>query len=826
YNTAAKVAATLGREAAAVVPRRVAEPAVVVSTPAPPPTAAAESDVAVIGMACRLPGGIDTPEQLWDALAAGRCVIDDYPRERGPWADAQRWPGIDQGGFVRDVAAFDAAFFRISPAEAQLMDPQQRLALQLAWSCLEDANVRPGDVAGSRTGVFVGASNSDYSRLLQDAGVEVEAHLGVASSLAVIANRISYFFDFCGPSLLIDTACSSSLVALHTAVQSLRRGECAGALVGGVNLICHPDLSLAYHKAGMLAADGRCKVFDASANGYVRAEGAVMLLLKPLRRALADGDRVHAVIRGSAVNHGGLAGGLTVPNPVKQRELLLSAWADAGIAAGQLGYLEAHGTGTSLGDPIEVQGIRSALASGTATAGGACRLGSLKSNLGHLESAAGLAGVLKVVLALQRRQLPPTVNFTALNPKIDLGDALRVNDRLGDWDAAQRIAGVSSFGSGGANAHVVLAEFVEPAARSEDERLQLFVLSAADSERLRAYAQRVRDWCADTAAGTFGAAIRSWQLGRTALKARLALKVDGFAALQAALTQWLAGKPVPGAWSGDGADGASAALWQTRSGRRLVEQALHERDLDQLGLLWTSGVDVDWTPLHRSARRARVPTYPFAGDTFWVPAAPAAAATGEIAQLHPLLHANVSDLSRQCFRSQFSGRETFLADHKVRLRGVEEPVLPAVAYLEMARAAVERAAPPAARGAVMELRHCAWALPMIVRAPLPARIALAAAADGEIDFVIASGEGEREQEHCQGRAAYAAAVAPETLDLAALGARLDQGVLDADAVYAAFDRMGLVYGPAHRAVREVRRGRDALLARLELPDCVRAGAGR
>ncbi|MEO7324484.1 MAG: SDR family NAD(P)-dependent oxidoreductase, partial [Dokdonella sp.] len=830
FNSVAKVAAKLGREGAAKIARRDAAPvpSPVRSAPAEA-TIAADTDIAVIGLSCRLPGDIASPADLWNVLAAGRCVVGAYPRHRGRWCDAIERPGIDQGGFVADVDAFDAAFFRISPAEAQLMDPQQRLVLQLAWSCLEDANLRPADIAGRPVGVFVGASNGDYSRLLQDAGVEVEAHLGVASSLAVIANRVSYFFDFSGPSLLIDTACSSSLVALHTAMQSLRRNECSSALVAGVNVICHPDLSLAYHKAGMLAADGRCKVFDARANGYVRAEGAVVLLIKPLRSAIADGDRIHAVIKGSAINHGGLAGGLTVPNPVKQRELLISAWDNAGVRAEQISYIEAHGTGTSLGDPIEVQGIQSAYAQRSgAPVRGSCSLGSLKSNLGHLESAAGLAGVLKVILAMRHRQLPPTVNFDALNPKIELADTFFVQNSLAEWNAPVRLAGVSSFGSGGANAHVVIEEFAPPMLPSDDGTAQLFVLSAPDRERLRAYAERVLDWCDDADFGEFGAAIRSWQLGRTAMKSRLAFNLTSFADLKTKLALWLAGKELAQAWFSNGNDSTTTAIWQTQSGRRLIDQALHERDLDQLGPLWVSGIDIDWSRLHRGELRGvSVPTYPFAQERFWIPAASHALKdSAAAAQVHPLLHANVSDLSRQRFRSVFMGDEPFLADHRVRLRGVDEPVLPAVAYLEMARAAVEHATPAAARSAVLELRNSVWLFPMIVRAALPVSIVLATTSDGEIDFEIVSGEGEHQNAHSQGRAAYVTATAPDALNMVQLTAQMDRGELDASAVYAAFDDMGLIYGPAHRAVHRVLRGTDALLALLELPDSVRADADR
>lgn len=392
-------------------------------------------DIAIIGMSCKLPGGIEHPDLLWQTLIAEQCKIGSYPSSRGTWPSGVLMPGIDQGGFVENADKFDPSFFRISPLEAEITDPQQRMLLQLSWACFEDAGILPESLKGSETGVFVGASNSDYSRLTQDAKTSIEAHHATGSSLAVLANRLSYFYDFSGPSLLIDTACSSSLVALHSAVRSLRSGECCTALVGGVNLICHPDLSVAYHKAGMLSHDARCKVFDASASGYVRAEGGVVLLLKPLARAEVDGDQIHAVLKGSAINHGGLAAGLTVPNPLKQSELLRDAWRDAGVSFHDLGYIEAHGTGTSLGDPIEVQGILSAFSSDqTGEYKNACGIGSVKSNLGHLESAAGITGLLKVVLCLKHKQIAASINFSKLNPKIEIEEShLYVANKLANW---------------------------------------------------------------------------------------------------------------------------------------------------------------------------------------------------------------------------------------------------------------------------------------------------------------------------------------------------------------------------------------------------------
>ncbi|WP_129645080.1 SDR family NAD(P)-dependent oxidoreductase [Peristeroidobacter agariperforans] len=592
------------------------------------PASKQSKGIAIVGMSCRLPGGIETPDDLWEVLAAAECMIGSYPKRRGNWPSAAKYPGIDQGGYLADGDAFDASFFRVSPTEAQITDPQQRILLELAWSCLEDAGVLPAHLRGTRTGVFVGASNCDYSRLIQTAGVETEAHHATGSSLAIIANRLSYFLDLSGPSMLIDTACSSSLVALHAAVQSLHAGECDSALVGGVNFICHPDLSVAYHKAGMLARDGRCKVFDARANGYVRAEGGVMLLLKPLSEAIRAHDNIHAVIRGSAVNHGGLSGGLTVPDPKKQSELLIAAWNSAGISPRELSYIEAHGTGTSLGDPIEVQGIQTAYSSLVGvSADKTCAVGSLKSNLGHLESAAGIAGVLKVVLSMQHRQLPGQPTFDQLNPKIILDDSpFYVAERHQGWQSNQRrLAGVSSFGSGGANAHCVVQEYVAEA--QDTARVagvdHLFVISAADETRLRACARKIFDWLETNEPGErFGDAIYTWQAGRTAMKRRLAIKVRDAAELRAKLQQWLADSSCPAdAWLDEvnSRDPSASRLWQEEEGLHLVERALAERNLGQLGAFWTSGADVDWRKLYSAEpRRISVPTYSFARESHWI----------------------------------------------------------------------------------------------------------------------------------------------------------------------------------------------------------------
>jgi acyl transferase domain-containing protein/enoyl-CoA hydratase/carnithine racemase/acyl carrier protein/NAD(P)-dependent dehydrogenase (short-subunit alcohol dehydrogenase family) len=578
-----------------------------------------DTDIAIVGISCKLPGGIESADELWNVLESAGSMIGPFPADRGEWPSGNDRPGIDQGGFLRHADAFDASFFRMSPKEAQITDPQQRMLLELTWACLEDASMVPAALKGTDIGVFIGASNCDYYRLMQANNLATQANHAVGGSLAVLANRISYFFDFNGPSLTIDTACSASLVALHTAIKSLRLSECSAALVGGVNLICYPDLSIAYQSAGMLSPDARCKVFDVKANGYVRSEGAVVLLLKPLRKAIEDNDHIHAVIKGSAVNHGGLAGGLTVPNPQKQSELYIAAWKNAGISPQELSYIEAHGTGTSLGDPIEIQGIKTAYTKLVpAEQARACAIGSVKSNLGHLESAAGITGLLKVILSMQHRQLPASINYEELNPKILLQDTpFHIQNKLQDWHAqTPLLAGVSSFGSGGANAHVVVQEYVSNAKESISIDYNLFVLSAASRERLQEYAEKVVDWSGKAAGFTnFTDAIYSWQVGRTAMKHRLAVKVKDWQDLRNKLTRWLAdGNDTTDLWTGLVTQ-AGAGIDQ--QGEKLQPSG---KGLEELASNWVSGIDIEWRKLYADERPERIslPVYPFARERHWI----------------------------------------------------------------------------------------------------------------------------------------------------------------------------------------------------------------
>lgn len=409
---------------------------------------------AVIGSACRLPGAPDTAS-FWRLLDGAAEAVGTFPPGRFAEGEEAR-----PGGYLDHVDRFDPEFFGISPAEAVAADPQQRLVLELAWEALEDAGIVPRTLAGRRAGVFVGSIGGDYATLVAQAPATVGRHSLTGLNRGIIANRVSYTLDLRGPSLTVDSAQSSSLVAVHLALESLRSGESEVALVAGVNLNLAPDSTLTVDRFGALSPDHRCFTFDARANGYVRGEGGVLLVLKPLARALADGDDVQAVLLGSAVNSDGATDGLTVPGGRTQTAVIRAAVERAGVEGRDVQYVELHGTGTQVGDPIEAAALGAALGAGREP-GRPLLVGSAKTNVGHLEGASGIVGLLKTVLSVRHRRLPASLNFVTPNPAIDFeGLALRVRTESGPWPDESRplVAGVSSFGVGGTNAHVVVAE--------------------------------------------------------------------------------------------------------------------------------------------------------------------------------------------------------------------------------------------------------------------------------------------------------------------------------------------------------------------------------
>nr|UUL70761.1 Malonyl CoA-acyl carrier protein transacylase [Vitiosangium cumulatum] len=487
-----------------------------------------DEPIAIIGMACRFPKAPDV-ESFWSLLRDGVDAITEVPPGRWSIETTTRW-----GGFLDQVDRFDPLFFGISPREAIQMDPQQRFALELAWEALESAGVAPGSLMDSRTGVFMGAMWGDYAKLARGDTGFIGPHTATGQDSSIITARVSYSLGLRGPSLTVNTACSSALVAVHLACQSLRDGESSLALVGGVNLLLAPDSTVAMSRLGALSPDGRCKAFDARANGYVRGEGGGIVVLKPLSRALADGDSILCVIRASAVNNDGFSNGLTAPNPRAQEDMLREAYARAGVSPDKVHYVETHGTGTVLGDPIEANALSAVLGEGR-PAERPLIIGSVKTNIGHLEAASGIAGLVKSVLAIQHRVIPPNLHFEQPNPYIRFEELrLRVPTALRAWpsEGEPALAGISSFGFGGTNAHLVLEApgpspaHIAPLAADDPAELARLARQLRDAALVAEPGAELSDFCFSVAAREHRGAHRLALIARS--HAELATQLDGF----------------------------------------------------------------------------------------------------------------------------------------------------------------------------------------------------------------------------------------------------------------------------------------------------------
>jgi acyl transferase domain-containing protein/SAM-dependent methyltransferase len=608
--------------------------------------------VAIVGMACRFPDA-ESPERFWQNLVARRRAIGTVPADR--WraeehysadADAPGKSITKWAGWVERVAEFDPLAFHISPRDARLIDPQQRLLLEAAAEALEDAAGAGQKLAGSRVGVFVGATAGEYRELISGRLDRAEPSLGAGTAPSIVANRISYCFDLRGPSVVVDTACSSSLVALHWAIDALARGDCEQALVGGVNVMLTPEKFVVLSKARLLAAGDRCNVFGSDASGYVRGEGAAVIVIKPLARALAEGDHIHAVVRATAVNQDGRTNGISAPNPEAQTDVVLRAWARAGIDPATLAMVEAHGTATKLGDPLEVTALRKAFLEHT-RARGFCALGSVKAVIGHLEPAAGVAGLIKAALALRHRAIPPALYVETVNPELKLDDSpFYLPDRVVRFERSGPMrAAVSGFGFGGTNCHVVLEEAPERvgAARAAPADPEVLALSARTPSILRAYAERMLDFLRNGEAFALQDICYSANTGRRPWPARLAVTGRSRAELAAELARKLAlgdgvvrpTAPVPLRLTPDG-DGdrmreqllrrgvpPRALVAADSAGRGHAAASDVHRPADALAALWERGWDIDWYAAHAGGaalRRVPLPPTPFERARHWVDA--------------------------------------------------------------------------------------------------------------------------------------------------------------------------------------------------------------
>ncbi|UJF34786.1 type I polyketide synthase [Paenibacillus hexagrammi] len=634
-----------------------------------------KNGIAIIGVSLRFPKS-DNLDELWDHLQSESCLITEIPSNRwekekffgDPKSEANKTNSV-WGGFIDDADCFDASFFHVSPREATTMDPQQRIALELAWKAIEDAGYKASSLKSTKTGVFMGVCNTDYTELIEKNVQEVDAYIPTGTSNAIISNRISYWFDFYGPSITLDTACASSLVAIHQAVRSLENEECDYAMAGGVNICWSPRRFIALSQGGMLSKEGRSRAFDERADGYVRAEGGAILLLKPLDKAVEDQDHIYAVIKGVGTNHGGRTNSLTITNPKAHAELIADLYEKAGISPDSVSYIETHGPGTPLGDPIEIHGLKMAFQQlckkfDKKMEPSTCGLGSVKTNIGHLESAAGIAGVLKVIASMKNKTLPACVQFEQLNPVINMSDSpFYIVNKTKSWEvnhhsSTPRRAGVSSFGFGGSNAHIILEEYI-PSRIEESDHMEihntddklLIPLSAKNPERLneyvRVYVEHIkRIWPVEQAEAQSGSQDEkrrlrnlayTLQVGREAMDERVIFVAGDTQELIAQMEAFLQGNKLhANCWKGN-----------IKQGKEIVNFLAEDEDLQELvhnwgargkvgkiAELWVKGYPIDWKTLdaRNGVQRVSLPTYPFARERYWISGMKREASRAKISQ--------------------------------------------------------------------------------------------------------------------------------------------------------------------------------------------------
>jgi 3-oxoacyl-[acyl-carrier-protein] synthase II len=510
--------------------------------------------IAIVGMACQFPGA-NNPEEFWQLLQEGKDAITSVPDDR--WNEQNCDLGTNTpekicttyGGFVPHLKEFDPSFFRIAPKEAVSIDPQQRLLLEVSWSALENAAIDPEQVQSSQTGVFIGIAAVDYwHQLLSRNNAEIDAYMTTGNTHSLASGRISHFFNFTGSSISLDTACSSSLVAVHLAIKSLRDRECSMALAGGVNRLISPKVSLNFAQAKMLSPDGRCKTFDESADGFVRSEGCGIVVLKRLSDAIADGDRIRAILLGSATNQDGRTSSITTPNSLSQQAVIKQALINSKVEASQVSYLETHGTGTALGDAIELEALSQVFKDNEELI-----LGAVKTNVGHLESAAGIVSLIKTVLALENQLIPANLHLEQPNSKVEWQKLpFKLPQKAIAWHqtAKPRIAGVSSFGFSGTNAHVVVQEANMSVENDRERDLHLFTLSARNKNALDRLASSYLEYLQSHPDLLIEDICYTVNLGRSHFNHRLAMSVTSVRDLQTKLAQYLAQETTVDLWQG------------------------------------------------------------------------------------------------------------------------------------------------------------------------------------------------------------------------------------------------------------------------------------
>ena len=783
--------------------------------------------IAIVGFACRS-AGADNAEELWRLVSEGRDAISEItdPAWLAYFQQHAAQPQTLRYGAMKGIDCFDPLFFRISPKEADAMGVSQRILLQECYRALESAGYAPGTLRGQAVGTYIGlASGVDP----EETDLSHFAMLGVDTSIA--AARIAFLLDLKGPALAINTACSSSLVAIDLAAKALLNGDINMALAGGITIWDHPAPFISMNHAGMLSPNGQCRPFDSGANGIVVGDGVGVVVLKRLEDAERDGDTIHAVIRGSGTNQDGQTSGITVPSFLSQSHLQASVYRRAGINPQDIQYLEAHGTATKLGDPVEIHALTDSFAKFT-NSKSFCAIASLKANIGHTATAAGVLSLIKVMCAMQHRQIPPSIHFERENEHIDfVNSPVYVNTALVEWPLnakGKRLAAVSSFGYSGTNAHLVLESYdsasiaiSEQDTTDENRVAKLFVLSAREPAQLKQLAANLKQFIqTQKTTPSLSDLAYTLQIGRDALQHRLAFIADNVTAVQVLLADISQGRtPVEGFWQGQSEvkDSRLGLLLNDEDATELIGRWLARGKISKLAELWVAGYALDWKALYRETlpRRLRLPGYSFELRVCHMP--PVGMQRAKQINLHPLLHQNISGLNGVSFQSDFTGREHFLADHRVK--GVA--VLPGVAYLEMAYAAAQLAG---ATGGIV-LRQVGWVRPLTVTSD-GGRVVTTISRDdfGCLHFEVTSGVSEHASVmHCRGAILTDQILGESRLNLHDLQKQTSTQSFSAEHCYQTFAQAGVDYGPTHRVLDSVSVGASQALAHLSLSDAVLSG---
>jgi acyl transferase domain-containing protein/acyl-CoA synthetase (AMP-forming)/AMP-acid ligase II/acyl carrier protein/ubiquinone/menaquinone biosynthesis C-methylase UbiE len=800
------------------------------------------ADIAVIGMSGQFPDAPDI-DTFWQNLMQGHDAIHDLPAhycDQSQNMSSKNKMNL-RGGILAERDCFDPLFFNISPREAESMSPHQRLILQESWKALEDAGYNPRKLADSQVGIFIGAEPTGYF---------YESFTGASD--AIIASRLSYFLDLKGAAIVVNTGCSSSGTAIHLACESLRNGESVVTIAGGVYASLSQSSLTPLADIGMLSPTGRCCAFDESANGTVLSEGIGIVVLKRLGDAISDGDHIYGVIRGTGINQDGASNGITAPNGTAQEQLISSVYKQFGVNPEEITYIEAHGTGTKLGDPVELNALVRAYKQFTNKAH-YCIIGCAKPHIGHTAAASSVIGVIKVLLSMQNHQIPGLINFRKLNPLIELEDsAFYVNTSPVEWRSQNDkplMAALNSFGHSGTNVHIVIQEYISPDETFSNqirpnEGPVLIPISAKNKEQLKEYVNNLLKYVKNSNVNLTALAY-TLQVGREAMEERIVFFIHDVSELISKLETFLADtEEIANCWRGQVKQGKNTIrLFATDEDmQEAIEKWIYKGKLRKIAETWTQGLEFDWNRLYGEIKPPRIslPTYPFAKERYWLPVR-AYHDMPQRATIHPLLHQNTSDLSEQRYSSTFTGREFFLKDHVI----MGQRVLPGVAYLEMARAAVAAALnvmafntdatnattfDAASAGSSKEsntmirIRNVVWAQPIVVdEEPVQVHIGINPEENGEITYEVYSITDTDEAEavvYSQGRAALVENREIPVLDLQAIRAECSQRNLSAAEVYDFYKAIGVEYGPGHRGIEQIYAGQGRVIAKLSLPDSI------